>query len=166
MKIEIKSWLNTGVLFSLETESLKLCVEAAVKSGAVLRGAVLRDADLSGAVLRDAVLRDADLSGADLSGADLCGADLRDAGLRGADLSGAKGIDKFPIQILGHKHFIQTTQRGNLKIGCGEHSFDEWREIAEKLGAENGYSALDIEIYKLHIEHVAKVSQLLWNKKK
>ena len=61
---EIKSYFSGRVLFALETESLKLCVEAAVKSGADLRGAVLR-----GAVLRGAVLRDADLSGAVLSGA-------------------------------------------------------------------------------------------------
>jgi uncharacterized protein YjbI with pentapeptide repeats len=58
MKIEIKSRFNGSVLFSLETKSLKLCVEAAVKARANLYGA-----DLSGA----------DLSGADLSGADLYG---------------------------------------------------------------------------------------------
>ena len=100
----IKSWYSGRVLFSLETSSMKLCVEAAIKSDAVLRGADLRDADLRGAdlrgadlsgadlrgaVLRDAVLRDAVLRDADLRDADLSGADLRDADLRGADLSGA-----------------------------------------------------------------------------
>ncbi len=196
MIFQIKSWLNGGVLFSLETDSLKLCLEAAVKSGAVLSGADLRDADLrdadlrdavlsgadlrgadlrgadlrdavlSGAVLRGAVLRDADLRGADLRDAVLSGAVLRGADLRDADLRDAKGLDKFPIQIFGHKHFIQTTQDGNLRIGCEEHSFDEWRELAEELGGENGYSALDVEIYKLHIEHVERISKLLWNAKK
>ena len=76
MLYEIKSYFSGRILFSLETDSMKLCVEAAVKSGADLRGAdlsgaVLSDADLRGAVLRGAVLRDADLNGADLSGADL-----------------------------------------------------------------------------------------------
>ena len=67
MKFEIKNRFTGAVLFALETESLKLTVEAAVKSGADLRGAYLR--------------------GADLGGADLCGADLRGAYLRGANLT-------------------------------------------------------------------------------
>ena len=38
---------NTGtILFTMETSSLKLCVDAAVKTGADLRGADLRGADL------------------------------------------------------------------------------------------------------------------------
>ena len=59
MTIEIKSWMTGGVLFSLETESLKLCVEAAVKSRADLTGA-----NLTGAYLRGAYLTDANLTGA------------------------------------------------------------------------------------------------------
>src|SRR5713226_3337424 len=115
MLFEIKSWYDGSVIFSLETDSLKLCLEAAVKSGSDLRGSNLRDSDLRG------------------------------SDLRGSDLRGAKGLEKFPIQILGHRHFIQTTQAGNLCIGCEEHSFEEWREIAEERGKENGYSALDVE---------------------
>ena len=87
-KFEIASYLNGSVLFSLETESMKLCVEAAIKSGANLRSADLSSADLSRADLRSA-----DLSGADLSGANL----------RSADLSRAKGINKnlvTPLRIL------------------------------------------------------------------
>ena len=94
MLFEITSYFSGRVLFSLETTSLKLCVEAAVKSGAVLSGADLSGADLSGAdlsgaVLSDAVLSRANLSGAVLSDADLSGAVLSDAVLSGADLSGA-----------------------------------------------------------------------------
>jgi len=59
MKFEIKSRFSGRILFSLETESMKLCVEAAVKAGADLSHAYLSDADLS----------HADLSHADLSGA-------------------------------------------------------------------------------------------------
>ena len=51
MKFEIKSRWSGEVCFSLETESLKLCVEAAVKSGANLSGADLSGADLSRADL-------------------------------------------------------------------------------------------------------------------
>ena len=70
MKFEIKNRWNGSVLFSLETDSLKLTVEAAVKFGA-------------------------NLSGASLNGASLTGANLFGANLTGASLSGAKGINKY-----------------------------------------------------------------------
>jgi hypothetical protein len=94
MKFEIKSCYDASVLFSLETESLKLCVEAAVKSGAYLSGADLSGANLSranlgGANLSGAYLGGANLSGADLSGADLGGAYLSRANLSRANLGGA-----------------------------------------------------------------------------
>ncbi len=89
MKCEIKHKWTGSILFSLETDSLKLTVEAAVKSGAYLYGANLSGANLSGANLFGANLSGADLSGANLSGADLYGANLYGANLYGADLSGA-----------------------------------------------------------------------------
>ena len=59
MKFKIKHRFSGEVLFSMETESIKLCVEAAVKSRADLSGADLSRADLSRA----------DLNGANLNGA-------------------------------------------------------------------------------------------------
>ena len=85
MKFEIKHRFTGSVLFSLETESMKLCVEAAVKSRANLSGADLSRANLSGA----------NLSRANLYGADLSGADLSGANLYGANLSGATGVNKY-----------------------------------------------------------------------
>ena len=70
MLYEIKHRYTGAVMFALECESLKLCVEAAVSAKANLRGADLRGAYLYGANLR----------GADLRGANLYGADLIDAG--------------------------------------------------------------------------------------
>ena len=61
MGISIKHRLTSAVLFSLECESLKICVEAAVK----------QKADLGGAYLGGADFRGADLGGADFRGADL-----------------------------------------------------------------------------------------------
>ena len=177
MKLEIVSRWSGAVLFSIETVRLKLAVELGVKSGVDLRGADLRGANLCGADLRGADLRGADLCEADLRGAnlcgadlceaDLCGADLREADLCGANLCGADlGDSKFPIQILGHKHFMQTTADGKLQIGCHIHTLEQWKKNAEKIGAAENYSHLDIEIYKLHIAHIVKVSQLLWNAEK
>ena len=74
MKFEIKSRFDGSVLFSLETKSIKLTLEAAVRS----------IADLSGA----------NLSGANLSGANLSGADLSGANLSRANLYGANGVNK------------------------------------------------------------------------
>ena len=144
MKVEIKSRFDSSILFSIETDTLKLAVELGVKSGA----------DLSRA----------NLSRANLSGADLSGANLSWANLSGADLSVADfGKSKFPIQILGHKHFMQTSADGKLQIGCHVHTVAQWEKNAEKIGNAENYSPLDIEIYKLHIEHIAKVSRMLWN---
>ncbi len=89
MKFEITSRWSGSILFSVETESIKLAVEAAVKSKANLRGANLGGADLRGANLRGADLGGANLRGANLGGANLGGADLRGANLRGANLRGA-----------------------------------------------------------------------------
>jgi hypothetical protein len=105
MKISIKSWFNGGILFEGEFGSMKLCLEAAVKTGAVLTGADLTGADLTGAVLTGAVLTDAVLTDAVLTGAVLTGADLTGAVLTGADLTGAvltgadlTGADLTPIR--------------------------------------------------------------------
>jgi hypothetical protein len=92
MKFEIKSWMNGSVLFSIETDSWKLAVEAAVKakadlSSANLSSANLRSANLSSADLSYADLRSADLSSANLSSANLRSANLSSANLRSANLS-------------------------------------------------------------------------------
>ena len=58
---QIKHKITGGMLFEAEVDSLKLCVEAAVKSKANLSRADLREADL----------READLWGASLRGANL-----------------------------------------------------------------------------------------------
>ena len=97
MKFKIKSRYNTTVLFSLETESLKLTLEAAVKAkvslyGAYLYGAYLEGANLEGANLEGANLKGAYLEGANLEGANLAGANLAGANLEGANLEGAKDV--------------------------------------------------------------------------
>src|SRR3990167_6407634 len=89
MKFEIKNQYSGFVIFSLETDSLKLCVEVAIKSGSDLSGAYLSWADLSGSDLSGAFLSWADLSGSDLSEANLSGSDLSGADLSGSDLSRA-----------------------------------------------------------------------------
>ncbi len=101
MLFEIKNRFNALLLFKLETTSLRLCLEAAVTSGADLRGAVLRDA-----VLRGADLRDADLGRADLGGADL------PAGYRIARLD----FGGWPVTITPIK----------TAIGCQEHPNSKW----------------------------------------
>ena len=93
MKFEIKHKITGEILFALETTSLKLCVEAAVKSGANLSRADLSRADLSDANLSRADLSRANLSDANLSRADLSRADLSRANLSRANLSDANLSD-------------------------------------------------------------------------
>jgi hypothetical protein len=78
---KIKSWFSGSVLFELKTDSFKLCVEAAVKSGANLAGANLAGANLAGANLAGANLAGANLADANLARANLAGANLADANL-------------------------------------------------------------------------------------
>ena len=61
MLFEIKSRYDGSILFSFETTSLKLAIEAAVKSRADLSSANLSLADLSSAHLRSADLSSAKL---------------------------------------------------------------------------------------------------------
>ena len=81
MKFEIKHRYSGELLFSIETDTWRLAVEAAIK-----QKANLRYANLSYANLRCANLRYADLSSADLSSANLRYANLRYANLSSADL--------------------------------------------------------------------------------
>jgi len=89
MKFEIKHRATESILFSAETESLKLAVELAVRQKCNLAGAKLAGAKLAGAKLAGANLTGADLTGAYLTRADLTGANLTRAYLTGADLTGA-----------------------------------------------------------------------------
>jgi len=89
MRFEIKHRLTGSVLFSIETDSWKLAVEAAVRSRANLSEANLSLANLSGANLLRANLSLANLSLANLSLANLSEADLSGANLLRANLSEA-----------------------------------------------------------------------------
>ena len=89
MKYKIKHKIDGRILFSLKTTSMKLCVKAAVKSGADLAGANLADANLAGANLAGVYLAGADLAGVYLADADLAGAYLRGANLGDAYLGDA-----------------------------------------------------------------------------
>src|SRR3990167_6415388 len=131
MLFEIKNRFNGSVLFSLETESLKLCVEGAVKNKANLGGACLGDANLRDAYLRDAKLggadlRDAYLRDANLGGAYLGGAYLRDANLGGAYLGGAYLGDVKDVICAGipkNYWFHGWHKDGVLMIRGGCHNF-------------------------------------------
>ena len=135
MNIEIKHFITGSILFSFETDTIKLAVEAAVKSGANLGGAYLRGANLRGAYLRGADLGGADLGGANLSGADLGGADLGGAYLGGSNLGGADGkkltlVGHRPLLVIGplgsrsdYLHAFLTDDGVYIKTGCffGKH---------------------------------------------
>ena len=123
MKFEIKSRFTGATLFSLETESRRLCVEAAVKAKADLRGADLRGANLYTANLSGANLSGADLRGADLNGADLSGANLYGASLRGADLSGAdlRGANGEKLTLVGVRPLLRIGP-----LGSRNDTLDAW----------------------------------------
>jgi len=119
MLVEIRSRWTGRVLFSGEYDSLKSCVEDAVKRGADLIGAYLfranlRGADLRGADLIGANLIRANLSKADLSGAYLIGANLSEANLSEAHLSKANLSEAY----LREANLIGANLRGADLIGA------------------------------------------------
>ncbi len=136
-KIQIKH-LDGSILFECEKSKedinqLVRAIREANKQGANLRDANLRGADLRDANLWDANLRGADLRGADLRGAnlwdaDLRGADLRDANLRGANLWGAKNV---PLIVNGLDWIVIINGLGKMRIGCQEHSIENWKTFTD-----------------------------------
>ena len=160
MKHEIKNRWTGEVLFTYEAPEgmesgmiARHAVETAIAQDANLRGADLVgadlqdanlvganlvDANLRGANLRGANLVDADLRGADLRGANLRGADLVDADLRGADLRGADlvGAKNAPMIITGLLWTVYIDGTGMMRIGCQNHSVEDWKNFTdEKISA-------------------------------
>ena len=132
MKLSILPRFNASLLFEYESEenSLKITLQAAVKSGANLRGANLR-----GANLRSANLRGADLDGADLRGASLYGADLY-----GASLDGEK-LTKTPLQLNNLKWFVLISDK-YLRIGCQRFTIEEWKNFDDETIVKMDFAAL------------------------
>ena len=133
MLFEIKHRFSGEVVFKLETNSFKLCIEAAIKAGANLSGANLSGANLSGADLSEANLSEANLSianlyGANLSGANLSGADLSEANLSRANLRGANlhGADLSRANLRGAANMVKIM---GVEIGnCYWKRFDNGLE--------------------------------------
>ena len=128
---QINHRFSGKVLFEFNCASFKLCVEAAVSTGANLTGANLSGANLYGA----------DLTGADLTGANLFGADLSGANMSGAD--GKKTtIKKTPIQISGLRWNIIIFDK-DMRIGCEYHSLTDWWSYSDDRIKKMDAQALD-----------------------
>ena len=117
MKLSILSRFHASILFEYEAEenSLKITLQAAVKTGA-------------------------NLYGADLRGANLRGADLRGANLYGADLDGEKLV-KTPLQLNNLKWFVLISDK-YLRIGCQRFTIEEWRNFDDAAIVRMDFAAL------------------------
>ena len=160
MKHEIKNRWTGEVLFTYEAPEgmesgmiARHAVETAIAQDANLQYANLRGADLRGADLRDANLRGANLVGANLVGANLRGANLRGANLVNANLVGANlvganlvGADLWganlrdaknaPMIITGLLWAVYIDGTGMMRIGCQNHSVEDWKNFTdEKISA-------------------------------
>ena len=136
MMFEIKHRYSNEVLFSIEIGTLRLAVEAAIKSVANLSRANLSGANLSGANLSGANLSRANLSGADLSGANLYGANLSRANLSGADLSGANLYGYISIGPIGSRYSYLWTRWEEsgfmVRTGCFTGTLDEFKKAVKE----------------------------------
>ena len=120
MKHEIKNRWTGEVLFTYEAPE-------GMESGMIARHAV-ETAIAQNADLRGANLRGANLRGANLVGADLWGADLRGVNLVGADLWGAKNA---PMIITGLLWTVYIDGTGMMRIGCQNHSVEDWKNFID-----------------------------------
>ena len=110
MLFEIKNRFNGLLIFSLETESIKLCVEAAVKARI-------------------------NLSSADLYSANLSSANLSFANLSFANLSSAKygygvPLENKPVQLDSNKYYVLIMDT-HIKIGCKLYKHTEWESFTD-----------------------------------
>ena len=135
MKHEIKNRWTGEVLFTYEApEGMEsgMIARHAVET-AIAQNADLRDANLRGANLRGANLWGANLVGANLRRANLQDANLQDANLRGANLRGAKNA---PMIITGLLWTVYIDGTGMMRIGCQNHSVEDWKNFTdEKISA-------------------------------
>ena len=129
MLIEIKSWVNGAVLYTIEADSIKLAVEALVRQGKSLNYAELNDAELNYAELNGAELNGAKLNGAELNYAKLNGAKLNYAKLNGAKLNDAK---------------LNYAELNGAKLNYAKLNY------AKLNGAELNYAELDFSSWPLH----------------
>ncbi|WP_462157786.1 pentapeptide repeat-containing protein [Acinetobacter baumannii] len=122
-KFEIKNRFTEEVLFTCDVPE---GMESGMIARHALESAIADDANLRGANLRGANLRGANLRGANLRGADLRGANLRGANLRGANLRGAKAS---PLIVYGLRWDVIINGLGKMRIGCQEHSVEDWKSF-------------------------------------
>ena len=116
MMFEIKHRYSNEVLFSIEIGTLRLAVEAAIKSVANLSGA--------------------NLSGANLSRANLSGANLSGANLSGANLSRANLYGYISIGPIGSRYSYLWTRWEEsgfmVRTGCFTGTLDEFKKAVKE----------------------------------
>ena len=135
MKHEIKNRFTGDVLFTCDIpEGMEsgMIARHALET-AIAEGANLQDANLWGANLQDANLQDANLQGANLGCANLWGANLWGANLQDANLQDVKNP---PMIITGLLWSIYINGVGMMRIGCQNHSIEDWKNFTdEKISA-------------------------------
>jgi len=163
MKFEIKNRFTGDVIFTLETSSFKICVEAAIKSRANLSGADLYGADLYGADLSNTDLSNTNLSNANLTNADLSHTDLSNTNLSGADLSNTN----LSNADLSNTDLSRTDLSGaNLSNAKNAELIKAQQRITPEEGAFVGWKKLQSGVIaKLFIPHDAQRMNALGSRK-
>ena len=140
MTFQIKGRFTGRVLFEGEFGSLRLCVEAAVKSRADLSGANLYGADLSGAYL---------------SGANLYGAKWREgATLKRAPVKEATRSDGYLFRLL------DCDEGWRVAAGCRFFTLDEaWRHWGHGKRANTPLGDESEDILILFEHHIQRLEQ-------
>ena len=137
MKYKIKNQWTDEVLFTCEVPE---GVESGMIARHVVEVAITEDANLRGANLHGANLHGANLRGANLWGANLRAANLWGANLRAANLRGAKNS---PLVINGLNWDVQINGTGMMRIGCQNHSIEDWKSFTDEQISQMASDALE-----------------------
>lgn len=93
----------------------------------------------------------------EISGGEIWGdAVIRGGVIRGGVISGGDW-KKAPLQIQGTRHFVNISEKGKLKIGCKDFTFDFWLKNFKEIGKAENYTADEIKEYELYINLAAKL---------
>ena len=119
---EIKNRWTGEVIFTCD-------IPEGMESGMIARHAV-----------ETAIAEGANLEGANLEGANLDGANLEGANLRGANLEGAKNS---PLVINGLNWIVYISGTRMMRIGCQNHSVEEWKSFTDERISQMASGALE-----------------------
>ncbi len=139
--------------------------------GGVFRGGVFVGGEFRGGVFRGGVFRGGVFRGGmfwsgEFWSGEFMGGEFRGGVFRGGVFRGGEfWSGELKLQIQGSKHFINSPDGENLKIGREIHPIGYWVENYKVIGKKNNYTKDEIIEYKMYIDLFLKILKKRNNRK-